>query len=144
MLPHVGPEAEEEFGKRTPWDSVTKLEWAHTNLNAGHWLIVWRLIALTDIARSDLVSPIGLDMLDPSLVLFKFDLLVELINVQAGKCGLSTDKLKVLLAVLESHEAYQDYLDDNTRMPWMLTMPPSVREFIAVVGVGWPTNTCRH
>jgi hypothetical protein len=136
-LPHVGLEAEEEFGKRTPWDSITKLEWTHKDVVRRTTL--WRLMAMTNLVRSDLVSPGGRDMLD--LVRFKLDLRNEMLINQADQCGLSAEHKFRLWTVFESHETYADYLDNNTDMPWIPTMPPSVREFIAVVGVGWPTNT---
>ena len=101
----VPPKAEEEFGKRTPWDSVTKLEWVYKK--AGKSIhtrrrMIWALSAITDLVRCKMVTPGelsigglsgakrgGRGMLD--LVLLKLDLLDALLVHQADKVGLSAD-----------------------------------------------------
>jgi hypothetical protein len=75
-------------------------------------------------------------MLD--LLLFKLELLDELLINQADKCGLSGETKNKLRAVFESHETFRACLGDEADMTWMSTLPPSAKEFIALVGVGWP------
>jgi hypothetical protein len=144
-----------EFGKRTPWDSVTKLDWVHkkagTSTDARR-RIIWQLQAITDMVRWHVVSPGELSinvlsgvqlgghgMLD--LVLFKLDLLDELLINQAGRCGLSVETTSKLLTVFESHESYRTHVGGSGDTTWMSTISPSAREFINIVGVGWPTYT---
>jgi hypothetical protein len=113
--------------------------------------IIWQLRAITDMVRWKMVTPGelsinglsgvkrgGRGMLD--LVLYKLDLLDELLINQADKCGLSADTKSKLRTVFESHESYRTHVGGNGDTMWMSTMPLSAREFIEVVGVGWPTD----
>ena len=148
------PEAEEEFGTRTPWDSVTKLEWVHKKAGTSATTrrkIVWQLSAINDLVRSKSVTSGelsinglsgskrgGRGMLD--LMLFKLDLLDEFIINQADKCGLSAGVKCTLRKVFDSHATFRMYLGDTSDMTWMSTMPLSAKEFISTIGVSWPIH----
>ena len=150
----VPPKAEEEFGKRTPWDSVTKLEWVYKK--AGKSIhtrrrMIWALSAITDLVRCKMVTPGelsigglsgvkrgGRGMLD--LVLLKLDLLDALLVHQADKVGLSADSKCKLRTVFDSHASYREHLGDGMDMTWMSTMSQSARLFITNVEARLPNH----
>ena len=142
-------QADEEFGKKTPWDSVTKLEWVHKKAGkcvATRRRIVWQLAAVNDLVRtrqaaSGELSIIGLSgkgrgggrgMLD--LLLFKLDLLDEFMNNQCDKCGITNDAKTTIKDVLDNHSSYRQKVGDNVDMMWMVTLPQSAKEFMGLVG----------
>lgn len=142
----VRPQAEEEFGKKTPWDSATKLEWVYKKAKSTDTRrrIIWLLSAVSDLVRSKTVAPGelsiagmsgklrgGRGMLD--LLLFKLDLLDELLVASADKVGLSADSKNKLRAIFESHASYRAHFGDNLDMTWMSTLPQSTKLFIAIV-----------
>jgi hypothetical protein len=142
-------QADEEFGRKAPWNSVFKLEWvlkkAGTGANARR-RIVWQLSGINDALRTRQVAPgdlcvnrlsgerrgLGPGMLDQ--MLFKLDLLDELINHQADLCGLLSDAKTIMQAAFESHSSYRAHVGDNANMTWMLTLPQSVKKFAELVG----------
>ena len=142
-------QADEEFGKKTPWDSVTKLEWVHKKAGtcvATRRRIVWQLAAVNDLVRtrqaaSGELSIIGLSgkgrgggrgMLD--LLLFKLDLLDEFMNNQCDKCGITNDAKTTIKDALDSHSIHRQTVGDNVDMMWMVTLPQSAKEFMGLVG----------
>jgi hypothetical protein len=142
-------QADEEFGKKTPWDSVTKLEWVRKKAGTGvatRRRIVWQLAAVNDLVRtrqaaSGELSITGLSgkgrgggrgMLD--LLLFKLDLLDEFMNNQCDKCGLTNDAKTTVKDVLDCHSSYRQKVGDTVDMMWMVTLPQSAKEFMGLVG----------
>jgi hypothetical protein len=141
-------QADEEFGKKAPWDSVIKLEWVHKKAKGTNprRRMIWMISGINDLVRTKLVAPGelsinglsgkgrggGRGMLD--LLLFKLDLLDEFMNNQADKCGLPSDAKTIMRPAVESNSAYRTHFGDDVDMTWMLTMPKSAKEFIELVG----------
>lgn len=138
-------QAEEEFGKKTPWDSVLKLEWVYKK--AGKELpdvvsrrIAWQLAAINDYVRTLAVSTGelsinglsgqkrggGRGMLD--LMLFKLDLLDELLINSADYVGLSADVKCQLRSAFSSHESYR-----NLHKSWADSLSMSAKTFGSLV-----------
>lgn len=142
-------QADEEFGRNTPWDSVFKLEWVHKKAANGpntRERIIWQLSGINDLVRTRQIVPDelcvnqlsgkglggGRGMLD--LLLFKLDLLDDFIDNQAGNCGLSSEAKAIVRAIVDSHSSYRARIGDNVDMTWMLTVPQSAKAFVELVG----------
>ena len=97
-------QADEEFGKKTPWDSVTKLEWVYKkagkSTTGSRRRIVWQLAFVNDALRTKTVASGELSLMGFSgkghgggrgfvdLAPLKLDLLDEFMQHQAEKCSL--------------------------------------------------------
>jgi hypothetical protein len=154
MHAHICPipsfwQADEEFGKKTPWDSVTKLEWVYKKAgkSAGsRRRIVWQLAFVNDALRTKTIASGELSIMALSgkgrgggrgfldLALLKLDVLDEFIQHQAEKCNLSSDAKSIIKEVVDNHATYRSKVGDDVDMMWMVTLPQSAKEFIGLVG----------
>lgn len=151
-------QAEEEFGKKTPWDSVSKLEWVFKKAGSSTTArrkIIWQLAAVSDLVRHRMVTPGELSISGLSgkgrggrgvldLVLFKLDLLDELIVTVVDQVKLSSEVKSTIRSIFENHTAYRSHVGDNADMMWMSSLPSSARDFVRLVSAPCLRNSVRQ
>lgn len=126
-----------------------KLEWVYKKAGgktATRRRIMWQLSAISDLVRHRLVAPGELSINGLSghkrggrgildLVLFKMDLLDELIVNVADQIKLSSDVKVLIRKIFDSHTSYRSHLGDTSDMMWMSSLPSSARDFVKLVSV---------
>ena len=136
-------QAEETFGKKTPWDSLTKLESVvkrakdTTRDVPDSRKILFQLQAVTWYCTSSLVLPSELSvstlvgknrgnrgLLD--IILFKMEILKDWLTVQADACQLSVKCKSALRASMSDFAAFHQSNEDCS---WRAPLLPSGSRF---------------
>ena len=138
-------QAEETFGKKTPWDSLTKLESVvkRAKENRGrdspdNRKILFQLQAITWYCTSGTCTPSELSLnslvgktrghrglLD--IILFKMDVLQDWLTVKMDACQLSSRCKSTLRQSMSDFAAYQLASQDCT---WRAPLAPSGQKFV--------------
>jgi hypothetical protein len=143
-------QAEETFGKKTPWDSLTKLESVvkrakeTTRDVPDSRKILFQLQAVTWYCASGTVLPTELSLhtlvgkgrghrglLD--IILFKMDILKDWLTVQIDACQLSTRCKSTIRTSMSDFAAYQQSNEDCT---WRAPLLPSGQKFADLLEAG--------
>ena len=128
---------------------MTKLEWVYKKAgksSSARRRIIWLLAFVNDALRTKTVVSGELSIMSLSgkgrgggrgfldLGLLKLELLDEFLQHQVDKCSLSSDTRSILKDVVDNHATYRSKVGDDVDMMWMVTLPQSTKEFIALVG----------
>ena len=129
---------------------MTKLEWVYKKAGkssaSSRRKIIWLLAFVNDALRTKIVASGELSIMSLSgkgrgggrgfldLGLLKLELLDEFLQNQVDKCSLSSDTRSILKDVVDNHATYRSKVGDDVDMMWMVTLPQSTKEFIALVG----------
>ena len=152
--PRGSPQAEETFGKKTPWDSAYKLE--HVARKAGRRpdlatsaRTLWLLSCINDLCNNKLVSPGelsvtaltgkgrgGKGLLD--LLLFKKDLLEFFLNEKLEGLGLRAGAKSAVRNAMSSVAAYRAAFGHKEALTppdltWFGALPPVAQHLVRLI-----------